>query len=254
MACEEGGYDCELVDKPPKEVQTECPVCLLVLKEPNQVSCCGYAFCKMCIEKIKRCNQPCPCCMGEVFNHFHDKRLKRSLSGLKVSCSIDCPWVGELNDLDEHLNKNPTNEEQLKGCKHVKIECLYCAELIKRSEIETHQENCPKRPFSCDHCKDYDSTYEDVTTNHWSECNYYPLSCPNMCGQVIPRQNLKIHMDNNCPLTTIECEFKFAGCEERLPRKDMPAHLWDNTATHLSLQATYFRYGLHYNRNCISLW
>ena len=55
-----------------------------------------------------------------------------------------------------------------------------------------------------------------------------------MSGHDILRQNLKIHVDNNCPLTTIDCDFKFAGCEERLLRKDMQTQLCENTVTHLS--------------------
>ena len=48
-----GGFECEFTEKPPKAVQSECPVCLLVLREPYQAMCCGYSFCKVCIEKIK---------------------------------------------------------------------------------------------------------------------------------------------------------------------------------------------------------
>ena len=54
----QGGYDCELVEKPPSSVQHECPVCLLVLREPYQVSCCGYCFCKAYIENIKDSSKP----------------------------------------------------------------------------------------------------------------------------------------------------------------------------------------------------
>ena len=33
------GYDCNYVDKPPKAY--ECPICLLVLRDPHMVDCCG---------------------------------------------------------------------------------------------------------------------------------------------------------------------------------------------------------------------
>jgi hypothetical protein len=35
----------------------------------------------------------------------------------------------------------------------------------------------------------------------------------------------------------ISCSFNYAGCEEKLPRKDMPAHISDSLAVHMSLQA-----------------
>ena len=240
-----GGYDCEFVEQPPKALQFECPVCLLVLREPYQVSCCGYGFCKVCILKIKETSQPCPCCKTENFDHFHDKRLKRSLSELKVSCINeikDCAWTGEFGDLEGHLNSNPTKERQLKGCKFVEIECLYCAKLTVRSKIQSHQDNCSKRPFSCDYCGNYESNFEDVTTNHWPVCGYYPLPCPNKCGETLQRQNLQSHITNDCPLTIIDCDFKHVGCEVRLPRKDMPAHLQEGVVRHVSIQAEYYRY------------
>ena len=250
MANLQGGYDCEFVEKPPTVIQHECPVCLLVLRQPYQVSCCGYGFCKVCIEKIKDSSKPCPCCKADEFDHFHDKRLKRSLSELKVSCTKEnegCSWSGELGDLEEHLNSDPLQEKQLKGCKFVQIQCLHCSILIKRFDIQTHQDNCPKRPFTCEHCEEYTSYYKDVTTNHWPVCSRYPVQCPNKCGKTLDRQYIDSHISNKCPLTAVDCDFKFVGCDKRLPRKDLPAHLNNNTVTHLSLQAA------HYKKNMLRL-
>lgn len=246
----EGGYDCELVDKPPSAVQHECPVCLLVLREPYQVSCCGYGFCKACIEIIKDSSKPCLCCKTENFDHFHDKRLKRSLSDLKVCCikgSEGCDWVGELGDLDEHLNSDPLQEKQLKGCKFVKIQCLHCSSLIKRSDILAHQANCPKRPFSCEYCEVYESYYEDVITNHWPLCSHYPVKCPNKCGKTLQRQYIDNHVAKSCPLTIINCDFSYVGCDKMLARKDMSAHLNGSTVTHLFMQVA------HYKKNVLKL-
>ena len=37
-----GGYDCEFVEQPPAAFQTECPICLHILREPCLISCpCG---------------------------------------------------------------------------------------------------------------------------------------------------------------------------------------------------------------------
>ncbi len=35
------GFDCEFLDPPPDILQTECPVCLQIIREPHQVTCCG---------------------------------------------------------------------------------------------------------------------------------------------------------------------------------------------------------------------
>ena len=41
-----GGYEDNLfIDAPPESVQ--CPVCLLVLREPQVLSCCGVHICQV---------------------------------------------------------------------------------------------------------------------------------------------------------------------------------------------------------------
>ena len=235
----QGGFDCRFVQKPPEPFQSECPVCLLVLREPHQTSCCGYGFCKRCIEKIKLLNNPCPCCKAEEFNSFADKRLKRSLSGYKVFCTNEnegCEWTGELGELENHLNLDPTKDKQLQGCQFAKVACLYCSEPYQRSNIQTHQnKECPRRPFSCEYCKIFDSTYDDVTINHWPECGYYPVQCPLGCGESIERRRYQNHVSDNCVLKCIECEFRQVGCDMKLPRKDMLAHLNNGLGHHMIL-------------------
>lgn len=234
----QAGYNCQFVEKP-REVQRECPVCLLVLREPYQVACCGYSFCFVCIEKVKVKRGPCPCCKVSNFHYYPNKGLQRSLYQFKVLCSNrkrGCRWVGELGQLDNHLNSNPTKEKQLQGCQFLTIKCLYCSEQFRRSNIRTHQtDQCPKRLFSCDYCKSFHSTYEAVTSIHWFECGSYPVPCPNMCGKTFKRQNLYRHTTHDCVLTINDCDFKHVGCEVSLPRKDMLRHLEESVVHHLSL-------------------
>ena len=144
--------------------------------------------------------------------------------------------MGELRELDDHLNYKAQRPRQLEGCQYTKIRCFHCSELFQRSAIQNHQKNqCLKRPFSCQYCKKFNSTYEDVIVNHWSACGSYPISCPSNCGEFLPHQNCKSHIANDCPLTVIDCDFKHVGCDVRLPRKDMPAHLTASLASHASL-------------------
>ena len=237
----EGGFDCEFVEKPPKAIQYECPVCLLILREPHQVNCCGYIFCRVCVTTVQNKGKPCPCCKAKKFSRFEDKSLNRSLSKFKVYCSNKeqgCKWVGELGQLDDHLNLYPSPQNQLQGCQLSQIKCFYCYRQVVRPDIEDHQKKqCPRRPFSCEYCKTFKSTYEKVTTNHWHVCRSRPMLCTNKCGETIQRQSLENHIANDCPLTIINCDFQHVGCEVRLPRKDMPAHLRDSIVSHLSLQA-----------------
>ena len=82
------GFDCEFVEEPPKYLQTHCPVCLLILREPYQVTCCGKSFCKECIGKIKARSQPCPTCKEDKFESFPNKGLQQPLYGFAVFCML----------------------------------------------------------------------------------------------------------------------------------------------------------------------
>ena len=225
----QSGFDCDLVEKPPKAVQSECPVCLLIIRKPYQATCCGYSYCKHCIQRIKARNHPCPCCKTKRFEIFEDKRLERSLYELTVHCSNKsqgCQWVGDLRQLDNHINANPSKKELLEGCKCTQVACLYCDTKERRSSIQTHQNDlCPKRPFRCAYCNQYASDYEDVCSKHWLKCGYYPVPCTNKCGVSIPRSYLEHHTSKECSRTKIDCYFKHTGCNVKLMRQDMQAHL-----------------------------
>ena len=247
-------YDCEFIDPPPESMQTECPVCLSVLQDPYQVDCCGYRFCRLCIEQVVDEEAPCPCCKSEEFDTYEDRRLRRSLGGLKVCCSNKkrgCEWEGELDKLREHLNSDGMESgpgrasagaaEKLlnAGCPFMELKCLYCSNLFQRSKLLEHQNSlCPLRPTVCTYCDKYCSSNEDVTTTHWSRCAYYPINCSNECGKIMQRQDLAIHIATQCPLAEVDCDFKEAGCKTRLLRKDMEVHLDDNVVRHLSLMSS----------------
>ena len=246
-----GGYDCEFVNPPLEAFQTECPVCLQILKEPCLIGChCGHKFCRECIEAVQRDNKPCPRCNFHNFTFMRDHGFERSLKELEVWCSHKkegCEWRGKLGKLEEHLNQDPSPENKQNGCKFKAVECVHkCGERFQRRHIATHQnEQCKKRPYSCEFCRDYASTVEDVTEIHYPQCDRYPVPCPNDCQSgdhddseyKMERQYLESHLKNECPLTLVDCPFHYAGCETQLPRKDMPEHMKE-TVTHLTLLAT----------------
>ena len=156
---------------------------------------------------------------------------------MKVYCShkeLGCEWIGELGLLPQHLNI----DQEMPGCLFQSIECSFCSESIQRQYLGEHKsDKCPKRPYSCDYCNNYESTCEDVTTNHWPVCPSRPLPCPNECDVYPERQARDTHIDRECPLAIIDCSFNYAGCREKLRRKDMDDHIATNLAMHMSLQA-----------------
>lgn len=233
-----GGFDCEFVKKP-KELQSECSVCLLVLREPYHTSCCGYSFCEKCIKQIQAstiCSE-CPLCKKN-FQTYPNKWLKRELCQLDVYCAHrkdGCDWTGPLGRLDDHL-KCSSNTDSLgsltEGCGFVLLVCRACNESVPRNGYGVHvRELCEQRPFSCDHCGEYSSRYMDVVNNHWPRCPYYPVECVNKCGAHPKRKDLHQHISDECHLTSIPCEL----CYEKVLRGEMREHLVSNLTTHISL-------------------
>ena len=232
------GFDCEFTEEPPKYLQSHCPICLLVLREPFQVTCCGKSYCRLCNQQINAGGTPCPTCNGARFDSFQNKGLQQPLYGFRVFCSnkeSGCDWQGELGKLEYHLNLNPDKDWLFqKGCAYTEVTCLYCNAPHLRHEIE----QCVERPFTCSLCEEYESTYADVVTNHSPVCKCRPVKCPNSCGtNNLQHQHLEEHVSTQCPLSYVECEFSDAGCDAKVYRKDLPSHLGENMVTHMSLLA-----------------
>ena len=142
------GYDCEFVSPPPKSL--ECPVCLLTLRDPHVISCCGNEFCQVCIERVLRDGKPCPLCNELKFTTFLHKKLVREVNALVVRCpqkEQGCEWEGELGQLQSHLNPG-AGVSPSDGCAYVLVSCTYqCGAHLQRKLLREHEmEKCPKRP------------------------------------------------------------------------------------------------------------
>ena len=137
--------ECDFFEKPPKAFQSECPICLLVLREPYQATCCGKSFCKECIEKAKVGSKRCPTCKTDNFFSYPNKGLQQSLNDFEVYCSHKskcCEWRGELRELDKHLNSDPPVDKSLEGCPFTVISCPLshtgCEVKLPRRDVKVH--------------------------------------------------------------------------------------------------------------------
>lgn len=147
--------DVDFVEKPPRQLALECPICMGILYNPHLVSCCGYHFCDECLEKVKEEDKPCPMCKG-TFTSLLNKSLQREINQLSVRCPNgnnkdrggQCEWTGELGYLEEHLNIG----QRFGDCQCLVTECVYgCGHSDTRGYLVGHEQTqCPKRPFSCD--------------------------------------------------------------------------------------------------------
>ena len=234
----QNGYDCMFVKEIPDYLPTECPICLCVLDNPQLIDCnCGSHFCQSCINPIKAEKKPCPVCKGPFATSILDCHLQRTLNNLKVYCSLKdagCKWMGELKNLSQHLDVD--RESDSSKCSFVQLKCSHCRKEFQRQHLLNHERSeCLKRPIRCNVCDEYTSTFEDVTNNHMPVCPSEPIPCPKKCGKFLPRKNLDKHLGSDCPLQEVECLF---GCEVKLLRKDMAAHVNKSLVFHMHLQAS----------------
>ena len=235
------GHECEFIERPPKQFQSECSICLLILREPHLISCCGHSFCEACIGRIREDGKSCPLCNKPGYTTLPNQGLQRALNEFDVRCShreLGCEWMDKLGNFDGHLNADPQPDCQLMGCQFVMVKCIHCKTSVRRLAIAVHQnELCPKRLYTCEYCKEYESTFEDVASQHYAECNRFLLPCPNKCESGIERQDLEHHIQEDCPLTIVDCSLHYAGCDVRLPRKDLESHMKEDASSHVALLA-----------------
>ena len=220
-----GGYECSFVEEFPKDFESECPVCLHILCEPYMVGCCGYRFCRACIQPIQQSTSVCPLCKLS-FSSLPDKQLERILNDKLVYCSFKeggCEWKDKLRALQKHL----------KTCGFKAVPCSYCSSLFQRLAINKHENTCPLKPVECVWCGQYSDILSKLKSKHYPKCPMFPVSCPNNCGAKPYRKNVAAHIDNVCPNTVLDCFFRHIGCEVQLPRKEMTRHSDEMFSEHL---------------------
>ena len=151
------------------------------------------------VSRLQREGKSCPLCNDPNFTVSNDKFFKRKANELKVRCPhkrSGCEWVGELGNLDQHSS------------------------------------SCPKRPWQCMNC-DFEGTYDVGTSDHLPNCTKYPEPCPNQCEiGTVPCCDMEKHL-TQCPLQLVECEFAQAGCQVRVPRRDLARHVEEGGQRHL---------------------
>ena len=221
---EYGGYEYEASGKVPEKLI--CNICTKLIRDPYLTVCCGQHFCGSCLKHWteKQGKSTCPHCREENFTHVLNKALKREIDELQIYCTHHgegCQWVGELGNLQTHLDK---------ACSYVKVACPNgCLKMCLRMKLSDHlTNNCILRISRCGYCGEYDR--QASLTAHYYVCPEYPLDCPKECGvKGIKRKDICIH-NENCPLEPVQCPFEEVGCEARLIRRDFQAHM--QTTTH----------------------
>ena len=163
--------------------------------------------------------------------------LKKELRGLIVHCpnlQDGCMWTGKMKKLANHLNP-----EVADSCPYLEVQCPSCAKPVRQDELALHAaQNCPQRAYECPHCGKYRSTFQDVLTNHKPVCKYTPTPCPNGCRETPMTLDLQNHVENDCLLTEVACDFKFFGCKATPLRNELKQHVKSSVEAHTKLLAS----------------
>ena len=145
-----------------------------------------------------------------------------------IEYPLDCP-----NECGAENIKRKDMEEHKEICPLEAIVCPFsefCNKIL-RKDIEDHKKECDLRPYQCEHCG-HNGTYLSMSgegqfwkqpgPSHYSQCDDYPLQCPNKCGEEnIKRKDMKIHRET-CPLEAVVCPF--TNHSFKILRRDIQTH------------------------------
>ena len=192
----------DFLEEPPRDYY--CAVSLDLLLEPFQTGCCGHHLSREVVDRLQREGKPCPMCNRPNFPAVRDIYMQRKIKELQVRCRYNgggCVWTGQLFDKDAHMR------------------------------------TCPKQPWSCPHCQF--AGLREAAQEHTEGCAQVPVHCPNQCeARQVPRCQLSVHLDRDCPLQQVACKFSHVGCTEELVRSQLAAHIQNMQMHHTMLMCS----------------
>ncbi|XP_059170943.1 TNF receptor-associated factor 6-like [Physella acuta] len=219
------GYDYEFV--PPLEQRYECPICLLILREPRQTKC-GHRFCRDCIIRWLRdsCTR-CPVDNETLVENdvFPDNFAKREILNFNIRCpntKDGCQQIIPLGKLQNHLDV----------CPHSLMPCPNkCASILHRCDMEHHIAHfCEFRLVACEFCST--SVKANLLEVHSNVCPKAKVSCQH-CELPMCRDEMQDHLQRDCQQMQIHCPFYPLGCGHVIMRSKENEHLITECASHM---------------------
>ncbi|XP_060566539.1 TNF receptor-associated factor 6-like [Ruditapes philippinarum] len=223
----EEGWD--LVFVPQRSEKYDCPICLLVLREPMQTEC-GHRFCRACILKwLRESEARCPVDNQSLDERqlFPDNFAKREILALTVKCpnhTKGCDQTTVLKHLQIHLE----------NCVFSLTPCPNeCANILLRGRLSEHLLNqCPKRMIKCSLCQS--EHVAEKQQEHLSDCPEAIIDCPS-CQLQLKRHLLVQHRNTECKKSSTKCQYSMLGCPYEGERQTLEDHEKSTLIYHMSL-------------------
>ncbi|BFZ04822.1 hypothetical protein BsWGS_07861 [Bradybaena similaris] len=219
------GYDNEFVPHP--ESRYECPICLLVLREPRQTRC-GHRFCRDCIIKsLRESSNRCPVDNEPLRESdiYPDNFAKREILNFNIKCPNNkdgCDKIFPLGRLQNHLEE----------CPYALTPCPYkCASILQRIDVDSHlATSCENRAVTCENCSC--NIQAKYMQSHLALCPHVIVACPH-CKEQRIRAELSFHLQSECQLVDVHCPFYLLGCRLTMVRSSVDDHLVNSGASHM---------------------
>lgn len=103
---------------------------------------------------------------------------------------------------------------------------------VQRRHLTQHKAaECSKRLVPCRYCsKEF---VADTLQVHHTKCGRFPVACPNRCDvSILAREDLDLHLKDQCPILGMCCPFKDAGCRFKVSKACLCSLFWENASNY----------------------
>lgn len=225
--------------------ELQCGVCLQLVDEHPRQCLNGHLFCHPCILQCLERKLECPVCR----TFLTESTLVRSIcvekirAGLKSYCKYKfrqvhvgaaLQWVLDEAGCQETVpleSRQQHEENCVYGTTTCKFSPDYCGP-IRKKDLAAHYLECPFRLVSCELCGR--EVQFSALDSHLGKCPMFRIPC-RRCKTEVPRQDMTLHLRNDCPEEVVPCIFADAGCTFEAVRKEHTRHLEESMPDHILL-------------------
>lgn len=110
-----------------------------------------------------------------------------------------CEWIGELREVQAHL--------EFGNCNHSGDTCTHCKKTYPVLALPEHEKACQWALVNCPNgCGKVGIIRHMLKFHRWS-CKFELISCSNGCPDKVKRQDYTDHLTNVCGLRQKQCSY-----------------------------------------------